>query len=169
MDDAATSTSAAAVLMPMGFATLVGGMATTIGTSTNLLVVSVANDLGLERFGMFDFALPAVLAGGVAIVYLWLIAPRLLPDRNIELANASPRLFDARLHIDDSSSWIGKTLAEVKAATDGDINVVRISRGDTFVMPKGWTGIWDIRERMKKQMVQIGDPNAKPKSEPVPE
>jgi di/tricarboxylate transporter len=130
-----TSTSAAAVLMPMGFATLVGGMATTIGTSTNLLVVSVANDLGLEQFGMFDFALPAVIAGGVAIVYLWLIAPRLLPDRNIELADASPRLFDARLHIDDSSSWIGKTLAEVKAATDGDINVVRISRGDTFVMP----------------------------------
>jgi len=39
--------------------------------------------------------------------------------------------------------------------------------GDTFVMPKGWTGIWDIRERMKKQMVQIGDPNAKPKGEPV--
>jgi len=39
--------------------------------------------------------------------------------------------------------------------------------GDTFVMPKGWTGIWDIRERMKKQMVQIGDPTAQPKGEPV--
>lgn len=65
-----TSTSAASVLMPMGFATLVGGMATTIGTSTNLLVVSVARDLGLPEFGMFDFALPAAIAGGVAIVYL---------------------------------------------------------------------------------------------------
>ena len=43
-----TGTSASGVLMPMGFATLVGGMATTIGTSTNLLVVSVADDLGLE-------------------------------------------------------------------------------------------------------------------------
>lgn len=39
--------------------------------------------------------------------------------------------------------------------------------GDTFVMPKGWTGIWDIQERMKKQMVQIGDPTAKPKSAPA--
>ena len=50
------ASSPSGVLMPMGFATLVGGMATTIGTSTNLLVVSVANDLGLERFSMFDFA-----------------------------------------------------------------------------------------------------------------
>ncbi|MGH1478711.1 MAG: cupin domain-containing protein [Geminicoccales bacterium] len=39
--------------------------------------------------------------------------------------------------------------------------------GDTFVMPRGWTGIWDIRERMKEQMVQVGDPTAKPKGEPV--
>ena len=130
-----TSTSAASVLMPMGFATLVGGMATTIGTSTNLLVVSVAQDLGLERFGMFDFALPAAIAGGVAILYLWLIAPRLLPPRSIELDNASPRLFDARLHIDEGSPWIEKTLADAKTAAGGDMNVVRIRRGETFIMP----------------------------------
>ncbi len=130
-----TSTSAASVLMPMGFATLVGGMATTIGTSTNLLVVSVAQDLGLERFGMFDFALPAAIAGGVAILYLWLIAPRLLPPRSIELDNASPRLFDARLHIDEGSPWVDKTLADAKTAAGGDMNVVRIRRGETFIMP----------------------------------
>jgi len=39
--------------------------------------------------------------------------------------------------------------------------------GDTFVMPKGWSGIWDIQEPMKKQMVQIGDPSAKPKGRPI--
>jgi di/tricarboxylate transporter len=130
-----TSTSAASVLMPMGFATLVGGMATTIGTSTNLLVVSVAQDLGLAEFGMFDFALPAAIAGGVAIVYLWLIAPRLLPPRTIDLENASPRLFDARLHIEEGSQWIDKTLSDAKAATGGDMNVVRIKRGETYIMP----------------------------------
>ena len=43
------------VLLPMGLATLVGGMSTTIGTSTNLLVVSVAADMGMEPFRMFDF------------------------------------------------------------------------------------------------------------------
>ncbi|MEM8957990.1 MAG: cupin domain-containing protein [Pseudomonadota bacterium] len=39
--------------------------------------------------------------------------------------------------------------------------------GDTFVIPKGFSGIWDIREHMKKQMVQIGDPAARPISRPV--
>jgi Na+/H+ antiporter NhaD/arsenite permease-like protein len=63
-----TRKSPARILMPMGFATIVGGMGTTIGTSTNLLVVSVASDLGLPRMQMFDFFLPAAIASAVAIV-----------------------------------------------------------------------------------------------------
>ncbi len=130
-----TNTSASGVLMPMGFATLVGGMATTIGTSTNLLVVGVASDLGMERFGMFDFALPAAIAGGIAVVYLWLIAPRLLPKNRIELENPSPRLFEARLHIDEHSAVVDKTLADAKAKTSGEMNVLRIRRGETYLVP----------------------------------
>ena len=48
---------------------------------------------------------------------------------------------------------------------DGTSN--EFAAGDTFVMPKGFTGIWDIRERMKKQHIKIGDPNAKPRGEPI--
>ncbi|WP_298920734.1 cupin domain-containing protein [uncultured Roseobacter sp.] len=51
--------------------------------------------------------------------------------------------------------------------TNADGSTQEFTAGDTFVMPKGWTGIWDVRERMKKQMVQIGDPTAVPKGEPV--
>ena len=58
------------ILMPMGFATLVGGMTTTIGTSTNLLVISIAADLGLPRMSMFDFIVPAGITAGIAILYL---------------------------------------------------------------------------------------------------
>ena len=130
-----TATSPGGVLMPMGFATLIGGMGTTIGTSTNLLVVSVAADLGLPRFSMFDFFYPAAIAGGVAIVYLWLIAPRLLPAREITLADPSPRLFEARLHLNEDSPAVGQTLAEAMAMTDGELRVRRIRRGDTFIMP----------------------------------
>lgn len=130
-----TGSSASGVLMPMGFATLVGGMTTTIGTSTNLLVVGVASDLGLPRFGMFDFALPASIAAGIAIVYLWLVAPRLLPKRRIELEDPSPRLFEARLLIDESSAVVNKTLAEAKSMAGGDMNVLRIRRGDTYLVP----------------------------------
>lgn len=125
--------SATKILMPMGFATLVGGMATTIGTSTNLLVVSVARDMGIARFGMFDFALPAAIAAGVAIIYLWLIAPRLLPDRSIQLLNASPRLFDALITIDESSNANGRTVAESKELAGDGFSIVRIRRGDSLL------------------------------------
>ena len=75
-----TRSNPSGILMPMGLATLLGGMTTTIGTSTNLLVVSVASDLGLEKIQMFDFFLPAIMAGSIGIIYLWLIAPKILPD-----------------------------------------------------------------------------------------
>ncbi len=130
-----SGTSPSSVLMPMGFATLVGGMATTIGTSTNLLVVSVAADLGLPRFGMFDFVVPAAIAAGVASVYLWLIAPRLLPDRQLDLTDASPRLYDARLLLSPGCRACGKTLAETIALSGGQLKIQRIRRGDTFLTP----------------------------------
>ncbi len=130
-----TNKSPSKVLMPMGFATLVGGMATTIGTSTNLLVVSLAQDQGLKEFGMFDFALPALLSSGVAILYLWLIAPKLLPDRSSALSDHSPRLFEARLQISADSHMIGKTFAEARTAAGPTMQVQRILRDDTVVMP----------------------------------
>ena len=63
--------------MPLSFATILGGMATTIGTSTNLLVVNVAADLGMDPFGMFDFIGPVLIGGVLAILYLWLVVPLL--------------------------------------------------------------------------------------------
>lgn len=131
-----TGVSTSGVLMPMGFATLVGGMSTTIGTSTNLLVVAVAADLGVKPFGMFDFVAPAAAAGGIAILYLWLIAPRLLPEREALMPDASPRLFSARLSIPEKSDFVGKTLSEAIKKTGGALKVNRIRRGeDTQVFP----------------------------------
>ena len=76
-----TKISPSGVLMPMGLATLIGGAATTIGTSTNLLVVSVAADMGLRAMGMFSFVVPAAMAGAAGILFLAFVAPRLLPER----------------------------------------------------------------------------------------
>ncbi|MDH3526999.1 MAG: SLC13 family permease [Gammaproteobacteria bacterium] len=131
-----TKTRASGVLMPMGFATLVGGMSTTIGTSTNLLVVSVAADMGLERFGMFDFMMPAAFAGVLALIYLWLVAPLLLPERKPLLSDTSPRIFQAQLYITEEAFANGKTLSEVIKKTDDQLKVARIQRGEhTSLVP----------------------------------
>jgi di/tricarboxylate transporter len=116
--------------MPMGFATLIGGTTTTIGTSTNLLVVFVAADLGLRQFDMFDFAVPAIIAGTIALIYLWLIAPKLIPEREPMLKSTSPRMFRAQLHIDEDSVANGKTIAEILDITDGRLEIEQVLRGD---------------------------------------
>ncbi len=51
------------VLLPLNHAVMIGGMATTVGTSTNLLALGVAEDLGVGGFALFDFAPPMLLAG----------------------------------------------------------------------------------------------------------
>ena len=124
-----TSTPASDLLMPVGFATSIGGMATSIGTSTNLLVVAVAAELGMREFGMFDFALPATIAGGVGLIYLWLIAPRLLPGREARLPTVSPRHFKAQLRIHEDSIANGKSLSEVIELSGGKLEVEQILRG----------------------------------------
>ena len=131
-----TKTSASKVLMPMGFATLLGGTCTTIGTSTNLLVVTVAADMGLRRIEMFDFLVPAVLAGGVGIAYLWLIVPRIIPERKLTLADTSPRVFIAHLAIPEESALVGKTLVEAIRKAGGGMKVRGIRRGtESLIMP----------------------------------
>ena len=131
-----TKTNASKVLMPMGFATLLGGTCTTIGTSTNLLVVSVAADMGLRRIEMFDFLVPAVLAGAVGIAYLWLIVPRIIPERKLTLADTSPRVFIAHLAIPEESALVGKNLAEAIRKAGGGMKVRGIRRGtESLIMP----------------------------------
>ncbi|VEN73785.1 TrkA-C domain protein [Candidatus Desulfarcum epimagneticum] len=131
-----TGVRASSVLMPMGFATLVGGTCTTIGTSTNLLVASVAAEMGLEPMGMFYFLVPAALAGSVGILYLWLVAPRIMPERDMPLADSSPRIFSAHLAISENSSVAGKTLAHAIEKVHGEMKVLNVERGpDNFIMP----------------------------------
>ena len=131
-----TGTPASSVLMPMGFSTLLGGMATTIGTSTNLLIVSVAGDMGLHKLGMFDFLQPALIAGAVGMVYLWLIAPRLLPQREITINNSSPRVFDAHLAVLENSPVAGLALAKAIEMTAGVMRVLALERGHgNLIMP----------------------------------
>jgi len=128
--------SASSVMLPVNFATLLGGMGTTIGTSTNILVVSVAAQMGLAEFGLFDFVLPAMLVGSIGILYLWLIAPKLLPTRNLAMTDESARIFTAQLFMAASNPNIGKSLAELIALTHGQMKVRRIRRTEEVsVMP----------------------------------
>ena len=129
-----TGQSPSGTLLPMGMATLLGGMATTIGTSTNLLVVKVAEDLGVPEFGMFDFVLPVALTSIVAILYLWLIAPMILPERSPPLQDTSPRVFTAEIEVKEGGFADGETLANIREKAGNDVNIERIIRSGNLSM-----------------------------------
>jgi len=123
------------VMLPMGLATIVGGMSTTIGTSTNLLVVGIAQDLGEHQFSMFEWVLPVAVVGGVALLFLWLVAPRLLPDRAPPMADTTPRVFSAQLHVKEGGFAAGKALSEVLAKADG-LRIEKIQRSESLQLAK---------------------------------
>ncbi len=122
------------ILMPIGFATIIGGMSTTIGTSTNLLIVSVSEELGLPRLQMFDFTLPAVIAGSAGLLYLWLVAPKLLPIRPSLLAGTAPRLFNARIELDEASPYVGQPLSLLIQDLGESIRITQVERGESTAL-----------------------------------
>jgi len=123
-----THSAPSKILMPVGFATLIGGMATTIGTSTNLLVVSIAADISPVNFNMFDFSLPVIIVGAAGIIFLWLAAPAMLPERQIDLTNTSQRIYHAVLFLSDTSYTAGKDVGQVLQRTNYEVTIHKIRR-----------------------------------------
>jgi di/tricarboxylate transporter len=106
--------AASRTLIPVNAAILMGGMATTIGTSTNLLVVSIATDLGMRPIPVFHFTQIVLVAALVALPYIWLVMPRLLPDNSQE-ASTERRRFSTTLRLAEDSPAMGLTQTEIAA------------------------------------------------------
>ena len=100
------------LLMPMTFASQIGGMGTPIGTSLNLLVIGSAASSAWSGSTCSTSSHRALVAGGV--LFLWLVAPRLLPDRETQFTDTSPRVFHAVCSVNEGASYAnGRTIAEV--------------------------------------------------------
>ena len=76
-----TKTSPSKWLMPLSFASMFGGVCTLIGTSTNILVSSIAELHGQPSFSMFEFSSLGLVMFGTGIAYMMLIGNRLIPER----------------------------------------------------------------------------------------
>jgi di/tricarboxylate transporter len=131
-----TRLPASGFMLPMGLATIMGGMSTTIGTSTNLLVVGITRDLGIADIAIFDITVPALFVGGVGLIFVWLVVPRLLPDRTMPMTGTRPRLFDAQLTVREDGFAAGKSLKDVLDRTDHEMRVQQIRRGKSLLVAK---------------------------------
>lgn len=93
-------------LIPLSYSAQMGGTLTLIGTSTNILASEIAERSGHRALGMFEFTAAGAVILFVGMIYLLLVAPRLLPHRGTPEDSFAPR-FRARLVIQEGSSAIG--------------------------------------------------------------
>jgi len=130
-----TKISPGMLLMPISFAALFGGTCTLIGTSTNILVSSYAEQYGLEPFGMFEFSGAAFCLLVIGFVYIFLVGPILLPKRKNdedELTKKAER-YITELFIEEDCDDVDALLAESKLTTDFNANVLSILRNGVLI------------------------------------
>ena len=123
------------LLMPLSFASIVGGTCTLIGTSTNILVSSLATDNGLEPFSMFELSKLGVVFLAVGLIYLTFVARRLLPDRQPTSLTRKYKMarYLTGLDVPEDSPLVGKSAAEAKLNELYDVTILEIHRGETRI------------------------------------
>jgi di/tricarboxylate transporter len=100
--------AASSLLLPMNYATILGGSLTLIGSSTNLLVADVASRSAGLKLGLFDITIPGLVVAAVGIVYVVLVVPRLVGPRESEdQSAASGKQFIAEIVLTDDHPLVG--------------------------------------------------------------
>jgi di/tricarboxylate transporter len=128
--------SASRLLMPMSFASMFGGVCTLIGTSTNILVSSIAERHGMNPLGMFEFTKLGIILFGVGIIYMTLAQFRLIPDRRTEEDLAKDFGIDdytMEIHLPGGARSIGRNPSESPLLRDLHLSSVVVYRGDRLV------------------------------------
>jgi di/tricarboxylate transporter len=130
--------AASRLLMPLSYASILGGSCTLIGTSTNLLVNGALRDLKVAPMTMFELTplgIPLVIAG---IAYLTVFGPKLIPARSsitgsLEIDHRTTPLY--HLLIGSESPLIGKPFSETLLANRAEgIHIMEVRRNGARVM-----------------------------------
>ncbi|VXD20558.1 conserved membrane hypothetical protein [Planktothrix serta PCC 8927] len=129
------------LLIPLSYATVLGGMITVIGTSTNVLASGISKQMGYGEFQLFQFTLLGVITFIIGLVYLAVIAPRLLPNRkpaNFDILQQEYGLKDyvSEVVITPRSILVGQTLKASEIQRKFDLDVLELIQNNMrFAQP----------------------------------
>ncbi|NBE07783.1 SLC13 family permease [Paragemmobacter ruber] len=126
-------TAPSKLLIPLSYMTVLGGMITLIGTSTNLLVDGVAADNGLAHFTIFEIAPLGIALAVVGGLFLALTADRLLPVRQsmgVLLSDRRKMKYFTEVAIPEDSPLIGQAVLEIDLFKRDGVRLIDVLRGD---------------------------------------
>ena len=123
------------LLMPLSFATILGGMITVVGTSTSVLASGLAADLGFGEFSLFQFTGLGIITFVIGLAYLAFITPLLMPNRQVDDRGLGQKYgmkdYVSEVVITPRSSLVGKTLRASQLQRRFDVDVMEIIRNNT--------------------------------------
>jgi di/tricarboxylate transporter len=134
------SISPSKLLMPMAFASILGGTCTLIGTSTNVAVSGFMSKSGMRPLGLFEITPIGLILLTVGIIYLLIIGQRLLPNYEEESLTEE---YDIREYLSEvvvpaSSTLIGQKIYDSGLSQMG-FRILEVLRGDTKFIPDATT------------------------------
>ncbi|AXC51138.1 SLC13 family permease [Paracoccus suum] len=137
------------LLMPLSYFTVMGGMISLIGTSTNLLVDGVVQEKGMAPFGIFEIAPVGLAVTAAGALFIGLVGHRLLPVRNSMaslLGGRREMKYFTEVAVPEGSSLVGQNVNDVPMFKREAVRVVDVLRGDN-----------SLRRNLSEVMLSPGD------------
>ena len=131
------------LLMPLSFASLLGGLITLIGTPPNIIIASFREQATGASFAMFDFAPVGLGVAAAGLVFIALVGWRLLPKERAAEASAAVDFhiedYLTQVRLPDDSAFVGRRLIELENLAEGDLaSLALVRRGDRMLAPSGY-------------------------------
>ena len=121
------------LLIPLSYATVLAGMITVVGTSTNILASGISAKLGYGEFSLFQFTALGLVTFLAGLIYLTIFAPKLLPDRKSSTGeflddDYGSKVYLSEVIISPRSNLIGQTLSQSGLQRKFDFDVLELIR-----------------------------------------